>query len=154
MSVGKQTAKGFEVTLEVRPTEQLHIDANLSYVDSKYDDFVHNGVDYSGSSPSSIPKHVANLGIRYAPTSSLNVGTWVRYVDSFFTDNIGFANSVKLPGYTVVDLTINYTYSKNTAFSLLLKNMTDELYATTARRDLQVFLGEARGFEFGINYRF
>ena len=154
LSVGKQTAKGFEVALAVRPTEQLHIDANLSYVDSKYDDFVHNGVDYSGRSPSSIPRHVANLGIRYAPTSSLNVGTWVRYVDSFSTDNIGFANSVRLPSYTVVDLTINYTYRKNTTFSLLLKNMTDELYATTARRDLQVFLGEARGFEFGINYGF
>lgn len=154
LSVGKQTAKGFEVALAVRPTEHLHIDANLSYVDSKYDDFIHNGVDYAGRSPSSIPKHVANLGIRYTPTSSLDIGTWVRYVDSFFTDNIGFANSVKLPSYQVVDLTINYNYRKNTTFSLLLKNMTDELYATTARRDVQVFLGESRGFEFGINYRF
>ena len=36
-----------------------------------------------------------------------------------------------------------------------LKNLTDELYATTSRSDNGgVFLGDARSFEFGINYKF
>ncbi|RBQ31542.1 hypothetical protein CRU92_07140 [Arcobacter sp. FW59] len=154
LNVGKQSSKGFEIALGIQPIEQIQIDANLSYTDSKYDDFVHNGVDYAGKTPSSIPKYVANLGIRYMPISNLGIGTWVKYVDSFYTDNIGFANSVKLPSYTTVDLTLDYTYNKNTTFSFLLKNLTDEMFATTARRDTQVFLGDARSFEFGINYKF
>ncbi|WP_026803817.1 TonB-dependent receptor [Aliarcobacter lanthieri] len=154
LNVGKQSSKGFEVALGIQPIEQIQIDANLSYTDAKYDDFVHNGVDYAGKTPSSIPKYVANLGIRYMPIPNLGIGTWVKYIDSFYTDNIGFANSVKLPSYTTIDLTLDYTYNKNTTFSFLLKNLTDEMFATTARRDTQVFLGDARSFEFSINYKF
>lgn len=69
------------------------------------------------------------------PISNLGIGTWVKYVDSFYTNNIGFKNSVKLPSYTTVDLTLDYTYNKSTTFSFLLKNLTDELYATTSRSD-------------------
>ncbi|EDY8730848.1 TPA: TonB-dependent receptor [Salmonella enterica subsp. enterica serovar Agona] len=154
LSVGQQTAKGIEMALGFRPMEKLQIDANVSYVDSKYDDFVHNGVDYSGKTPSSVPKYVANLGIRYMPVADMGVGLWVRHVGSFYTDNVGFSNSVKLPSYTTADLTFDYTYNKNTTFSFLLKNLTNEIYATTARRDAQVFLGEARGFELGVTHRF
>ncbi|HGW4639264.1 TPA: TonB-dependent receptor [Acinetobacter baumannii] len=154
LNVGKQTAKGVELALGVQPTEKLQIDANLSYTDSKYDDFVHNGIDYEGKTPSSIPKYVANLGIRYMPTPNLGMGSWIKYVDSFHTDNIGFANSVELPSYTTVDLTFDYTFNKNMTISFLVKNLTDEMYATTSRRDTQVFLGEARGFELGVKYRF
>ena len=154
LSVGKQTAKGFELSLWLRPVDEWQIDANLSYVASKYDDFVHNGVDYSGVTPSSIPGHVANLGVSYEPTQNLSLGAWFRHVASIRTDNIGFANSVALPAYTTADLTLAYAYGKNTTFSLLLRNLTDELYATTARRDAQVFLGEGRSLELGVNVRF
>src|SRR5690606_13773226 len=82
LNVGQQTAKGFEMSLGLRPIEELQVDANLSYVDSEYDDFVHSGVDYSGRRPSSIPRHVANLGISYTPTSSLGIGAWLRHVDA------------------------------------------------------------------------
>ncbi|MEJ2436660.1 MAG: TonB-dependent receptor [Sulfurovaceae bacterium] len=154
LNVGEQTAKGFEIALGMQPIEQIQINANLSYTDSKYDDFVHNGVDYSGKTPSSVPKYIANFGVRYEPIANFGIGIWIKHVDSFYTDNIGFSNSVELPSYTIADLTLDYTYNKNTSFSFVLKNLTDEMYATTSRRDTQVFLGEARSFEVGINYKF
>ncbi|WP_173911541.1 TonB-dependent siderophore receptor [Acinetobacter sp. Marseille-Q1618] len=154
LNVGQQTAKGIELTLGVRPIEQLQIDANLSYTDSKYDEFIHNGIDYSRKTPSSIPKYVANIGLRYMPIADLGIGTWIKHVDSFHTDYVGFTNSVKLPSYTTVDLMFDYKLSKDLTCSFLLKNLTDEIYATTSRRDTQVFLGEARSFEFGLNYKF
>lgn len=154
LNVGQQTSTGMELSLGLRPTEQLQVDANLSHVDAKYDEFVHNGVDYAGRTPSSVPKHVANLGVRYTPLAKLGIGAWVKHVGSFYTDNIGFANSVRLPRSTVVDFTLDYAFDKNVTVSVLLKNVGDELYATTARRDAQVFLGEGRGLEVGVNYRF
>lgn len=154
LSVGKQTAKGIELALGLQPTEKVQIDMNASYVDSEYDDFVHNGVDYSGVTPSSVPRFVANLGVRYMPVRNMGFGLWLRHVSSMYTDNIGFSNSVKLPSYTTADLTFDYTLNRKTTFSFLLKNITNEMYATTARRDAQVFLGDARAFELGVTHRF
>ena len=154
LNVGEQTAKGIEFSAGLSATDRLHIDANLALVDSEYDEFVHNGVDYSGRTPSSVPRHVANLGIRYTPLAGLGLGAWVRNVGAIHTDNIGFANSVRLPSHTTVDLTLDYAIGKHATVSILLKNLTDEMVATTARRDAQVFLGEARAVEFGVNYRF
>lgn len=86
------------------------------------------------------------------PITNLGIGTWVRYVDSFYIND---SNTIKLPSYTTVDLTLDYTYNKSTTFSFLLKNLTDELYATTSRSDNGgVFLGDSRSFEFGVNYKF
>ncbi len=86
------------------------------------------------------------------PLSNIGIGTWIRYVDSFYIND---ANTVKLPSYTTIDLTLDYKLNKKTTFSFLLKNLTDEIYATTSKNDAGgVYLGEARSFEFGVNYKF
>ena len=85
-------------------------------------------------------------------TLIIGIGTWIRYVDSFYIND---ANTVKLPSYTTIDLTLDYKLNKKTTFSFLLKNLTDEIYATTSKNDAGgVYLGEARSFEFGVNYKF
>lgn len=151
LPVGKRSSKGFELTFGLTPIEQLQIDANLAYTDAKYDDFVDGSKNLTGKIPNSVPKYVTNLGIRYMPISELGMGTWIKHVDSIYVDD---ANTLKLPSYTTVDLTLDYTYNKNTTFSFLLKNLTDELYATSSKNRADVFLGEARSFEFGVNYKF
>ncbi len=147
LSAGKQSSKGLEFNLGIQPIEQIQIDTNLSIVDTKFDGLYNNG-----KIPNSVPKYVGNLGVRYMPIPNLGIGTWVRYVDSFYIND---SNTIKLPSYTTVDLTLDYTYNKSTTFSFLLKNLTDELYATTSRSDNGgVFLGDSRSFEFGVNYKF
>ena len=77
------------------------------------------------------------------------------YLFYTYPKEINDTNTLKLPSYTTVDLTLDYTYNKKTTFSFLLKNLTDELYATPAKNDTGgVYLGEARSFEFGVNYKF
>lgn len=127
LSAGKQSSKGLEFNLGIQPIEQIQIDTNLSIVDTKFDGLYNNG-----KIPNSVPKYVGNLGVRYMPIPNLGIGTWVRYVDSFYIND---SNTIKLPSYTTVDLTLDYTYNKSTTFSFLLKNLTDELYATTSRSD-------------------
>ena len=146
LSAGKQSSKGLEFNLGIQPIEQIQIDTNLSIVDTKFD-----GLYSNGKIPNSVPKYVANFGFRYMPITNLGIGTWIKHVDSIYVDD---ANTIKLPSYTTVDLTVDYTYNKNTIFSFLLKNLTDELYAASSRNNYQVFLGDSRSFEFGINYKF
>jgi len=151
LNAGEQSSKGVELSLGIQPIEQLRIDANLAYTDAEYDDFITGSNNYTGNTPYSVPKYVANLGLRYMPTTNLGIGTWINYVDSFYADD---ANTVELPSYTTVDLTLDYTYNSNTTFSFAVKNLTDELYATTSRNNYSVFLGDARNYEFGIKYKF
>jgi len=151
LNAGEQSSKGLELSLGVQPIEQFRIDANLAYVDAQYDDFINGSNDYTGNTPYSVPKYVANLGLRYMPITSIGIGTWINYVDSFYADD---ANTVELPSYTTIDLTLDYTHNTNTTFSFAIKNLTDELYATTSRNNYSVFLGDSRNFEFGIKYKF
>jgi len=151
LNAGEQSSDGLEFSLSVEPIKELQINTNLSMVDSKYDDFVTNKGSFNGKTPDSVPKYIANLGLRYMPIENLGIGTWLNHVSSFYVDD---ANTIELPSYTTVDLTLDYTYNKNTTFSFLVKNLTDEMYATSAKNRPDVFLGEARNFEFGINYKF
>ncbi|MGJ0362218.1 TonB-dependent receptor [Aliarcobacter cryaerophilus] len=147
LSSGKQTSKGLEFNFGIKPIEQISVDANLSYTDAEF-----KGTYNYKKTPNSVPKYVGNLGLRYMPLSNIGIGTWIRYVDSFYIND---ANTVKLPSYTTVDLTLDYKLNKKTTFSFLLKNLTDEIYATTSKNDVGgVYLGEARSFEFGVNYKF
>ncbi|TLT07293.1 TonB-dependent siderophore receptor [Aliarcobacter thereius] len=151
LPVGKMSSKGFELSFGFNPIEELKIDANLAYTDAKYDEFIDGTNNLTGKTPNSVPKYIANLGIRYMPISNLGIGTWLRYVDSIYADD---KNSIKLPSYTVADLTLDYTYNKNTRFNFIVKNITNELYATSSKNRAEVFLGDARSFEFGVNYKF
>jgi len=151
LNAGEQSSKGIELSLGVQPIEQFRIDTNLAYVDAEYDDFITGSDDYTGNTPYSVPKYVANFGVRYMPVANLGIGTWISHVDSFFVDD---ANTVELPSYTTIDLTLDYTHNANTTFSFAVKNATDELYATTSKSDNSVFLGDARNYEFGIKYKF
>ena len=151
LTVGKRSSKGFELTFGLAPIEQLQIDANFAYTDAKYDDFVDGTNNLTGKTPHSVPKYITNLGVRYMPISNLGIGTWIRHVDSFYVDD---ANTIELPSYTVADVTLDYAYNKNTTFNFGIKNITDELYATSSKGRAEVFLGEARTFELGVNYKF
>ncbi|OCL99476.1 Ferrichrome-iron receptor precursor [Aliarcobacter thereius] len=151
LPVGQMSSKGFELSFGFNPIEELKIDANLAYTDAKYDEFIDGTNNLTGKTPNSVPKYIANLGIRYMPISNLGIGTWLRYVDSIYADD---KNSIKLPSYTVADLTLDYTYNKNTRFNFIVKNITNELYATSSKNRAEVFLGDARSFEFGVNYKF
>ena len=147
LNSGEQKSKGLELSFGIQPIEQISIDANFAYTDAKFE-----GSYNYGKTPNSVPEYIGNLGVRYMPISNFGIGTWLRYVDSFYIND---TNTLKLPSYTTVDLTLDYTYNKKTTFSFLLKNLTDELYATTAKNDTGgVYLGEARSFEFGVNYKF
>lgn len=153
INVGRQSSKGLEFNIGLQPTKEFQIDANVGIVDAQYDEYQDGNLSYNGNNPYSIPKYVGNLGVRYMPISELGIGTWIRHVDSVYTDE---GNTLKLPAYTTVDLTLDYTYNKNTTFSFMIKNLTDEFYATRMHYNPtgQVMIGNSRNYEFGVNYKF
>ena len=154
---GKQSSRGIELSLLVKPTDKWQIDANFAKVDAKYDDYsifnkgTNELISYDDNKPKYAPEIVANLGLRYKPTPKLGISTWVKYVDSVFVDD---ANSIKLPSYTTLDLGIDYKLTNRINLAFNIKNLTDEFYATRTRFGTSAIIGKPRTYNASLSFKF
>lgn len=149
---GKQSSRGVEFTAVLKATKALHFEGNLAYVDAQFDELLEGdaGVSRAGNRPANIPRYSANLWAHY------RVGDWrasagMRHVGSRFNDN---ANSSVLPGYTVADAVLSWQLNPNTRLSLVGRNLTNKVYATSAYGSTQWLLGNRRSVELAAHMRF
>lgn len=146
--VGQQSAQGLEAALDVRLTKQLSAQANIAFVDAKYDNFSENvggvAVSRAGKAPPNTPKKVANLWLNYAITPGLEAWTGVRAVSSSYGNN---ANTFKSPGYGLIDLGLNWQYSKNISLKARIRNVGNKVYASHITHTPMFYLGEPRTFD-------
>jgi Fe(3+) dicitrate transport protein len=105
------------------------------------------------------PRHLLTLGLGYAHPAGFNAEIEAVYTSEQFSD---FANTSAptpdatagiIDGYTVVNLTLNYSVAKTgwTAF-FTIKNVFDEEYI--ADRTRGILPGTPRLYQAGIEYRF
>jgi len=151
INAGKQSSKGIELGIGLRPNDQWQIDANVAKTDAEYDEYYTASTSYNGNIPAFVPEYTANLVIRYMPTVKLGLGTWIRYVDSVYAND---ANTLKLPSYTTVDLNLDYKYNQKTTLGFAVKNLTDEFYATRTRSDTSAIIGDPRTYEVSVSFKF
>ncbi|MET4576707.1 TonB-dependent receptor [Ottowia thiooxydans] len=156
VQVGQRSSRGLEGTVSMRVTKALQLDANLALLRARYDDFSESvggvAVSRNGNVPTDVPERVANvwLGWKVMPAVTLSGG--VRHVGKRYADN---ANTLKLPGYTTLDLALQWKATSNTTltlrgFNVLNKNYFSTAYYTTS----QWLVGEGRRFEVTLNHRF
>jgi iron complex outermembrane receptor protein len=150
--VGQQSSDGLEATLELRLPYDLQLSANAAWVRARYDEFASAGNDYSGNRPINVPRRTANLWLSKDFGERFSAGAGARYVDSRYADN---ANTVKVPGYTVVDANFDWHVQADLTLGLQLNNLFDRLYATsTDNNGRQWYLGEPRSFFVTADYSF
>lgn len=156
INVGQQSSRGVELSLGLRPSEQWHIDANIAAIRARYDEYstVSGGVitNRSGNQPPFVPDYVANLGVRFLPTSTLSFGAWLRHVDKIYAND---ANTIQLPSYTTLDLSADYKINKAAHLGFRIRNVTDELYATYGTTNgSQAMIAAPRTFEMTLNLKY
>lgn len=150
--VGQQSSDGLEATLELRLPYDVQLSANAAWVRAEYDDFASGSDDFSGNQPVSVPRRSANLWLSKDFAQRFRAGAGVRYVDSRYADN---ANTVKVPGYSVVDASFDWQVQPDLTLGLQLNNLFDRQYAvTTDNNGLQWYLGEPRSFFVTADYSF
>ncbi len=68
-NAASSTIKGVEAELSLQPTDELHIDASVGYLDATYDEFVLTipppGVDLSGNTLNNAPDWTGHVGVEY-----------------------------------------------------------------------------------------
>lgn len=154
-NAGKTQHRGIEYGINANLSDQLFLRFSGTNASHQFLEYNENGKDYSDNTMGQAPSWIANAEVIYKPTflpgfrSSLE---W-QHIDSYYMDN---ANSIKYPGYDIFNLKFSYRYQNIEVWTNIM-NVTDELYATVARRSRwgdSYSLGEPRAFNVGLAYNF
>ncbi|MDE1179912.1 TonB-dependent receptor [Paraburkholderia sp.] len=156
IQVGQQSSRGLEATLGAEVARDWRIDANVSMLRAKYDDFVESSggttVSRAGNVPVSVPQRLANLWVSWRFASAWTGIAGVKYVGKRYADT---ANQLVMPSYTTVDLALAWKPRKDTTITARAYNVLNRHYVQSAYYDeTQYLLGNDRRLELLLNYRF
>lgn len=156
LQVGQQSSKGLEATLALTLARDWRIEANAAVLRARYDDFTDNdrglAVSRKGNRPPNVPERLANLWLswRFQPDWTASAG--LRYVGKRYADS---ANKLEMPGYTTVDLSLQWQPIPSTTVYARAFNILDKHYAITSYYTPTQWLhGPGRRFEISVHQRF
>ena len=109
--------------------------------------------------PSAVPEDMASLWLSYVfssgPLDGLIAGAGVRYVGESYGND---ANTIKVPGYTLVDAAISYDFGKKfpalkgAALRLSATNLADKRYVATSTAPSAAWYGSGRNVSLSVRY--
>ena len=147
---GKQHSQGLELAAAISPTKNWRFEGNYTWLQARFDELIEaGGVSRKGNRPALVPRHVANLWGHYR-LAGWQASLGLRHVGKRFTSN---ANTTEIPAYTVADASFAWYYDRGTTFRLIVRNLTDKVYATSSYNS-QFILGEPRRFDLVAELRF
>jgi iron complex outermembrane receptor protein len=161
---GQIRTKGIEFAAAVKPIDGLKLWGNVAYTDSKYTNFILNGVDVAGNTPSNIAPIIANAGASYRFNDwrwPVEFGGSVRHVGNRFLFDDDMTTML---AYTTADLfafvdipgkDLPWQGLDMMRVKFQVRNITNAAYAQwsdTTYPD-QVLLGAPRTFELSASAR-
>lgn len=147
--VGEQSSQGAELSVGLRPSPRWQLQANLTHVDARYENFMQGGVSLAGKTPTNTPATVANLWVGYAITPQLQASAGVRHVGKVYANA---ANTQWQSAYTLLDLGLAWKINKTSTLTGRLRNATDRVYA--ANLGSQAYLGAPRTADVTLHVAF
>ncbi|NML32580.1 TonB-dependent receptor [Paraburkholderia antibiotica] len=156
IQVGQQSSRGLEATIGADIARDWRVDANVSILRARYDDFVENSgngmVSRAGNVPTSVPQRLANLWVSWHFAPSWTGIAGLKYVGKRFADT---ANRLDMPAYTTLDLALAWKPRKDTTLTARAYNVLNRHYVQSAYyNETQYLLGNDRRLELLLNYRF
>ena len=124
-NVAKSDAEGVELQGDVKVTQAFDVSANYTYDDAedRSPDSLTRGAQLARR-----PKNTANLTATYVWPVKLKTAIAVRYAGQSFDDD---ADTIKLHGYTLVDLRASYPLRDNVEIYARVENVGETRYETT-----------------------
>lgn len=147
--VGEQSSQGAELSVGLRPSARWQLQANLTHVDARYENFTQGGVSLAGKVPTNTPATVANLWVGYAITPQIQASAGVRHVGKVYANA---ANTQWQSAYTLLDLGLAWKINKTSTLTGRIRNATDRVYA--ANLSSQAYLGAPRTADVTLHVAF
>lgn len=151
---GEVRSRGVEIEGRTRLTDELNLILAYAYTDAETTKAnpAANGISTVGLKQLGIPEHNISLWADYTfalgADSSLDIGGGARYV----TDTYNTDNTVRVDGYTLVDLAGHYTW-RDYSLSVNVSNLLDKEYFTPGFYTGTVFYGYGRTVLATLRYR-
>ena len=117
-----QLVKGVTLGAMGRITDRWEVLANLGFLDSEQQ--TQNSVN-NGRQLTLTPKWSSSLWTTYRFPIGLSVGGGIRHTDKVW---INAANTIRSPGYHLVDTLAEYAVNSHLSLRLNIYNLTDEVY--------------------------
>jgi catecholate siderophore receptor len=117
-----QLVTGVTVGAMGRITDRWEVMANLGYLDSKQQS--QNSTN-NGRQLTLTPRWSSSFWTTYRFPVGLSVGGGVRHTDEVF---VNAANTIRTPGYHLVDALAEYAVNQHLSLRLNVYNLTDEVY--------------------------
>lgn len=149
--LGQVTSTGFEFEAKANLTENLKVLAALTAFNLEISK--HTDPSLVGKTPFIVPEITASGWADYTFTEGvlkgLSLGAGVRYVGKSWADN---ANTLKVPGATLVDAAIRYKVG-NWGLAVNVTNLFDKAYVKSCQDFSSCSYGDARTVTVSANYR-
>ncbi|MGE8640527.1 MAG: TonB-dependent siderophore receptor, partial [Achromobacter sp.] len=151
---GKVRSRGIELEGKARLTENFTMLAAYTFTAMTYRESTEG---LAGNTPYQAPRHMASLWGDYQFDSGLGVGAGVRYVGTSWADS---ANTLKVPAYTLVDLSVRYDLGrlssslKGMSVRVAANNLLDKTYVASCASLNYCYYGEERNVVATLKYEF
>jgi iron complex outermembrane receptor protein len=132
-NAGSSSRKGIEAQIGLQLTHQLSLNAQITFSDFRYREFVANGQDLANKRLPGIPQSYAGLALRYTPVQGAFMEWETRLVGTLFADD---ANHTQLDAYTVSDFKFGWSFRQGSTFwepFITLNNIFNADYAANVR---------------------
>lgn len=130
---GSTRHQGIEVSANWVLSKSVTLGGNLSWSDQTYTfnrtGEAGNEIIRDGNDIDTAPEWLANLALTWLPNDAFTLQVSADYVGEYFTNA---ANTQDYPGHLVANLRTNYAVSDSLETFLVIRNLTDELYADRA----------------------
>lgn len=149
VQIGEQSSDGVELAVALRPHPKWAIDASLSLLDARFDEFNERvgavSVSRAGNLPPDVAEKLGDLWVTFYPSRDWRLAANVEYVGPRMANN---ANSITMDSYTTLGASISRTVFGG-ELTLRGRNLTDEVYANRSygTNGSQFLLGEPRAVE-------
>lgn len=129
----EQTVHGIEYEINVKPTKQITISGNYTYIAANQNiESRLTSKDTSYKYSLRVPKHTANISISYQITPALYVSVSAKYVskryDAAFDASYNPLPDVTLNGYTIFGASAQYTINKHIKLFADGQNLTNKKF--------------------------
>lgn len=155
-AVGTVRSQGLELEANTQLTDNFRLMASYTFTDAEYTKSIDGN---KGHTPAQIPKHMASAWGDYWFDSgllrNLGIGAGVRYVGGIWADT---DNTRKVPGYTLVDMSVRYGLDEvglpGGTLRLNVNNLFDKDYVASCYDLSNCYFGAERSITGTLSYKF
>ncbi|MDX1568191.1 MAG: TonB-dependent siderophore receptor, partial [Longimicrobiales bacterium] len=150
VQTGEIRSRGFEVEGVASLLSGLDLTATYTFLDTEVTE---SNAGDEGNRPIIVPEHAASMWADYTlqggELEGLGFGFGLRYTGSTWGNA---ANTLKVPGYTLVDGTVHYDW-QDFRLGLTASNVFDEAYVASCYDATSCFYGATRTVRADVAYR-